>query len=458
MKPFKFALVAFAMFIGTSILFSLFHTETTDDAVSVSCKQSNLKCLRMEAEDYRQIFTAAQKSQNRWPIWKAVMPFSNQYCRIPIIEEFFTSMGLACYDYRNYGARSSMHWKKIEMINKDLSNMDLSVDEGSDRFLADIIFSQTNFNNSNLTNNTISGGHVEKSSFDGVVFTYGTIGNMSTTSFLNSIFRHGTIGGPWHSVDIQSSDFSGTDLAYSQFYKSRLANVSFDRANLEGVIFDNVEFDNVSFDGASLTNAILINQKGLSESTLIDLKAKGAIVDKWTLAKTLKTVDLSIIDGSKYKKLNIFYQRFISKTDLSGINMSSANFHSFFIYRCNISNSSFENANLKRTSFFQLDRDSHNINFKKANLVKASFIRNSYRNINFQQADLTDAYFNTKINDANFLGANLTGIKLGSKSELVNIKYNSRPFEINGKIVPPTIYEADFFTHNRITNAVDLSR
>ncbi len=115
-------------------------------------------------------------------------------------------------------------------------------------------------------------------------------------------------------------------------------------------------------------------------------------------------------------------------------------------------------ANLKWTSFFELDRDTQNINFKKAILVKASFIRNSYKNINFQQADLTDSYFNTHMQDVSFLGANLTGIKLGYKTKLKNIKYNSRPFEIGGKIVPPTIYEVNFFNQEKITNAVDLSQ
>ncbi|MCP4761255.1 MAG: pentapeptide repeat-containing protein [archaeon] len=113
---------------------------------------------------------------------------------------------------------------------------------------------------------------------------------------------------------------------------------------------------------------------------------------------------------------------------------------------------------MKWTSFFELDRDTHNINFKKANLVDASFIRNSYKKVNFQQADLTDSYFNTNMQDVNFLGANLTGIKLGYNAKLKNVKYNSRSFKIDGRIVPPSIYEVDFFNQKKITNAVDLSR
>ncbi len=458
MKIEDLILITFVLTISTSVLSSLIYPDFVHAETSISRKQAHIERLRMEAEDYRQIFADAQKSQNRWPIWKEVIPFHYQYCRIPGVELFYNAMGVSCYDYRNHHARSSKHWLKVEMINKDLSNMDLSVDEGSDRFLSHIIFNQTNFTNSNLTNNTIYGGHVEKSNLNNIIFTYGQIGNMTSSSFSHSDFRHGTIGGPWTSVDIKLSDFSGTNFAYSQFYRSKFVNVTFDGANLEGVIFDNVEFDNVSFDGASLSNAILINQKGLSKNVLLDMEAKGAIVDKRTLAKRLKTVDLSIIDYARYKALKIFYQRFLSETDLSEIDMSSANFHSFFIYRCNISNSSFENANLKWTSFFELDGDTHNINFKKAILVEASFIRNSYKKINFQEADLTDSYFNTNMQDVNFLGANLTGVKVGYKAKLKNIKYNSRPLEIDGKIVPPTTYEMDFFNQKKIINAVDLSR
>ncbi len=458
MKIFDSMLVAFVLTISISALSFLIYPQPVHADTPISSKQPYIERLGMEAEGYRQIFIDAQKRQNRWPIWKKVMPFRYQPCLIPGVESFFSLLGIICYDFRNHHARSSKHWLKVEMLNKDLSNMDLSVQGGSDQFLSHIIFNQTKFTNSNLTNNTIDGGHVEQSNLDNVIFTYGRIGNMTSSSFTHSDFRHGSIGGPLTAVEIKSSDFSDTNFAYSQFFRSKFTNVIFDRANLEGVIFDNVEFDNVSFDAASINNAILINQKGLSKSVLLDMKAKGAIVDKWSLAKRLKSVDLSIIDHTQYNALKIFYQRFLSKTDLSEIDMSSANLHSFFIYRCNISNSSFENANLKWTSFFELERNTHNVNFKNANLTKASFIRNSYKKINFQQTDLTDSYFNTNMQDVSFLGANLTGVKLGNKAKLKNIKYNSRSFEIDDEIVPPTRYEVDFFNQNKIIDAVDLSQ
>ncbi|MCP4054558.1 MAG: hypothetical protein GY739_16155, partial [Mesoflavibacter sp.] len=79
------------------------------------------------------------------------------------------------------------------------------------------------------------GGHAKKSNLDNIIFTYGHIGNMTSSSFSHSDFRHGTIGGPWTAVNIKSSDFSDTNFAYSQFYRSKFTNVTFNRANLRGV-------------------------------------------------------------------------------------------------------------------------------------------------------------------------------------------------------------------------------
>lgn len=172
---------------------------------------------------------------------------------------------------------SSLQLYGGDLRNADLRNADLSYTNLFDVHLSHADLSHANLSHANLSDTDLSGANLCGANLCGANL-YDT--NLSDTNLSDT--------------NLSGANLSGANLSGANLYDARLSGVNLSRANLSGANLNDVNLSRANLSDANLcgTNLILANlsgakvanarfedNRGISESLKLDLKARGAIFE-----------------------------------------------------------------------------------------------------------------------------------------------------------------------------------
>ncbi|WP_298774169.1 DUF2169 domain-containing protein [uncultured Shewanella sp.] len=247
------------------------------------------------------------------------------------------------------------HSQGLSLMEKDLSNVDLSMLDLSGADFSRSILNEANFTQSNLEHTQFANVIASKSIFD--------------------------------KVNAQGASFEKALLGESQFKEAQLSN-----ANLKKAMVKEADFSDACIQHANLENIMAVKANFSSAKFDDSILTKGAFLNA-----QMDNVSAKRVDGERIK----CYKVSALKSDWQNAKLPSALFWGATMNDANFSGSAMVNARFGTASLI-------NVNMRECDLSQANLADVNLSQARLCNSDLTRSYMgNTQATQADFNGANL---------------------------------------------------
>ena len=281
-----------------------------------------------------------------------------------------------------------------DLIDVDMSDMDLTSHVFSNKVIIDSNLSNTiligaDLSNAVLIGTTLTGADLTDANLIGVSLAYK---DLTGTILRGADLTDGSLAG----VDLSGKDLTGTILRGADLTDANLTGVDLSGRDLTGAILKGVDFSDRDLSGTMLRGT------NLSYSILTDVNLSGKDLE----GTILKGVDLTDMDMTKITLEGAN----LSDANLSGQDLSDHDLTDVILTGANLSNSVLPDNGLSDRNF---DGTIFNgVNLSGKNLSFSTFRDASFDNANMENTDLSYANFLevdlTKIKSKSLAGANLS--------------------------------------------------
>ena len=271
-----------------------------------------------------------------------------------------------------------------DLINGNMSGMDLT---GND-------FSNTVIMDSNLSNTILVGVDLSNAVLIGTALTGADLTNANLTGV--SLAYKDLTGAILRGADLTNANLIGVSLAYKDLTGTILRGANLTNANLTGIDLSSRDLTGTILRDIDLTEmdltGTILRGADLSYSILTDVNLSG----KDLTGTILKGVDLTDMDLTEI----ILRGADLSDANLSGQDLSDHDLTDVILTGADLSNSVLPDNGLSSRNFD--DTVFNGVNLSGKDLSYSTFRDASFDNTNLENANLTGA---------NFLGVDLTKIK-----------------------------------------------
>ena len=281
-----------------------------------------------------------------------------------------------------------------DLIDVDMSDMDLTSHVFSNKVIIDSNLSNTiligaDLSNAVLIGTTLTGADLTDANLTGVSLAYK---DLTGTILRGADLTDGSLAG----VDLSGKDLTGTILRGADLTDANLTGVDLSGKDLTGAILKGVDLSDRDLSGTMLRGT------NLSYSILTDVNLSGKDLE----GTILKGVDLTDMDMTEI----ILEGADLSDANLSGQDLSDHDLTDVILTGANLSNSVLPDNGLSDRNF---DGTIFNgVNLSGKNLSFSTFRDASFDNANMENTDLSYANFLevdlTKIKSKSLAGANLS--------------------------------------------------
>ena len=281
-----------------------------------------------------------------------------------------------------------------DLIDVDMSDMDLTGHGFSNKVIIDSNLSNTiligaDLSNAVLIGTTLTGADLSDANLTGVSLAYK---DLTGTILRGADLTDGSLAG----VDLSGKDLTGTILRGADLSDANLTGVDLSGKDLTGTILKGVDLSDRDLAGTMLRGT------NLSYSILTDVNLSGKDLE----GTILKGVDLTDMDMTKI----ILEGADLSDANLSGQDLSDHDLTDVILTGADLSNSVLPDNGLSDRNFD--DTIFNGVNLSGKNLSFSTFRDASFDNVNMDNADLSYANFLevdlTKIKSKSLAGANLS--------------------------------------------------
>jgi uncharacterized protein YjbI with pentapeptide repeats len=281
-----------------------------------------------------------------------------------------------------------------DLIDVDMSDMDLTSHVFSNKVIIDSNLSNTiligaDLSNAVLIGTTLTGADLTDANLTGVSLAYK---DLTGTILRGADLTDGSLAG----VDLSGKDLTGAILRGADLSDANLTGVDLSGRDLTGAILKGVDLSDRDLSGTMLRGT------NLSYSILTDVNLSGKDLE----GTILKGVDLSDMDMTEI----ILEGADLSDANLSGQDLSDHDLTDVILTGANLSNSVLPDNGLSGRNF---DGTIFNgVNLSGKNLSFSTFRDASFDNANMENTDISYANFLevdlTKIKSKSLAGANLS--------------------------------------------------
>ena len=283
-----------------------------------------------------------------------------------------------------------------DLIDVDMSDMDLTSHVFSNKVIIDSNLSNTiligaDLSNAVLIGTTLTGADLTDANLTGVSLAYK---DLTGTILRGADLTDANLTG----VDLSGKDLTGTILRGADLTDANLTGVDLSGRDLTGAILKGVDLSDRDLSGTMLRGT------NLSYSILTDVNLSGKDLE----GTILKGVDLSDMDMTEI----ILEGADLSDANLSGQDLSDHDLTDVILTGANLSNSVLPDNGLSGRNFD--DTIFNGVNLSGKNLSFSTFRDASFDNANMENTDLSYANFLevdlTKIKSKSLAGANLSNV------------------------------------------------
>ena len=273
----------------------------------------------------------------------------------------------------------------------------------------------------NLTNANLEGANLQGANLYRTYFGYARIQNANLQ------------GANLRDANLRGANLEGANLEGVKFYQANLEDANLQNANLQGADLRYANLEGVNLEGVNLKDADLTSHtrllraklqnanlegakffnSNLSEANLRDAKIEGAIFARVNFYSAIVTQkELQTKEGVYYIGAGANLQG----ADLVGADLKGVNLEGADLKGVNLEGANLEGANLKSASMvgsYIGDCILTNTNFEDADMRRVNFAQVHFlEGANFQGADLRNARYEEIATD--FRGSNITQEQLAS--------------------------------------------
>ena len=319
-----------------------------------------------------------------------------------------------------------------DLIDVDMSDMDLTGHDFSNKVIIDSNLSNTiligaDLSNAVLIGTTLTGADLTDANLIGVSLAYK---DLTGTILRGADLTDGSLAG----VDLSGKDLTGTILRGADLSDANLTDVDLSGKDLTGAILKGVNLSDRDLAGTTLRGT------NLSYSILTDVNLSGKDLEG-TILKGVDLTDMDmteiILEGADLTDANLtgfdlsgrdltgtilrgadLSDKDLTGTILRGADLTDAVLPNAYLSGKDFKNTIFNGVDLSGKDLSETDFESasfKNTNLKNANLSGAKFLEVNLTNI--KNKSLAGAnLFNTAIPYSNLSGVNLDGAFLGSNN------------------------------------------